>query len=277
MNFGYTTDDAVAISFSGGKSSLWIIAAMLNGVIPRPKHVAVFFADTGLEHSWTYEAVAFAEKLCAANGILFVRCRQKELLGPALLDLRNRTRADHPPFYIKKGNGGGRAMHRCTRQYKVAPMRRAVAVWLKHISRKKRVVKLVGFAADEAHRATKAVGKQDVLWERLEFPAIRLRRTRELQKADLIAWYGWAPDFSMCTICPFKTPARWRATPPEQLPVVYEIDEAIRDSSSVGLDEGEAYLSNRLVPVRELIEGGDPDPDGASAEDAGCDAGHCFL
>lgn len=272
-------DDAVAISLSGGKSSLWILAAMLHGVLPRPKLTAAFFADTTLEHKWTYEALDFAESLCAESGILFVRCRQEESLADHLLTIGTRTRADHPPLFIKKDGGGrGRAMHRCTREFKVVPMRRAVSAWLRSEGRPKRVVKLVGFAADEAHRATKALGKQDVAWERLEFPAIRLGKTREDQREDLVRWYGWAPDFSMCTICPWKTPDRWLATPAEQLPLVYTIDEAVRDSSSVGLTDGDAYLCDRLIPVEELVRrGGVVESAGGELDHAGCDGGHCFL
>jgi hypothetical protein len=277
-NIDYASPDvAVGVAFSGGKSSLWLIHAMLRGILPRPRNLAVFTADTGLEHSWTYEEIERTEELCKSEGIEFVRCAREEDLGAHLLDVQNRTRADHPPVYIAKDGGGrGQAEHRCTREFKVAPMRRAQSAWLKRIGSPKKIIKWVGFAADEAHRGTKAVAKQDVQWERLEFPAIRLGMTRAMQEADLIKWTGRAPRFSMCTICPWKTPERWTATPPEQLQMVYEIDEAIRDMSSVGLTDGDAFLSDRLIPVEQLIRRGGPTP-GKATKDAGCDGGYCFL
>ena len=47
----------VAISYSGGTSSEWLVRSVINGRIPRPDHLCVVFADTGAEHSWTYDAV----------------------------------------------------------------------------------------------------------------------------------------------------------------------------------------------------------------------------
>jgi hypothetical protein len=139
------------------------------------------------------------------------------------------------------------------------------------------VTKWVGFAADEVGRAVKAHGRQDVEWERLDFPGVRLGVKRAQQRVNLKRWTGReAPRFSMCTICPFKTPERWRDTPAAQLARVYEIDEAIRDMSRVGLTEGDAYLCNRMIPVETLIKKGDPQPELPGMESY-CDGGACFL
>lgn len=272
----------VAISYSGGASSEWLIQAVINGWLSRPKHLAVFFADTGWEHEWTYEAVERVESQCKSAGIDFVRCaHKKESLPQHLLALKDgtRTRADHPPFWLlSPGGGRGRAEHRCTREFKVAPMRRAQAAWLKALGLPKRITKWVGFGLDEMHRANKAVARQakDVLWERLEFPAIAARLTRNEQRASLKMAIGFAPRFSMCTGCPFKDPDRWRATPENQLPLVYEVDEAIRDLDQIGLTESEAYLCSRMTPVERLIKKGDPQPNLPGLESY-CDGGACFL
>ena len=42
----------VVISYSGGASSEWLVEAVIRGVLPRPEHLAVVFADTGWEHAW---------------------------------------------------------------------------------------------------------------------------------------------------------------------------------------------------------------------------------
>lgn len=269
----------VAISYSGGASSEWLLRATLRGVLARPEHLAVFFADTGIEHDWTYEATASVEEECRKEGVPFFRCAADESLPAHLLAIaaEGRTRADHPPVYIKKDGGGrGQAEHRCTRQFKVAPMRRAQSAWLAAEGLPKRVEKWIGFGADEYGRALKSEAKRDVAWETLEFPAMRLGLKRAEQRVQLKEWTGRAPRFSMCTICPWKTPDRWQATPEAQRAAVYEIDEAIRDMSAVGLTDGDAYLCDRLVPVERLIRNGDPQPTlpGLAAY---CDGGACFV
>jgi hypothetical protein len=278
------TELPVVDSYSGGTSSEYVIQARIRGLLPRPKHYAVVFADTKLEHVWTYEAVDRVRVLCENEGIPFLRCSAPIPLGEHLISINrdNMTRADTPPVWIDKGHGArGQAMHKCTAEFKVAPMRRAVSQWLKEIGLPKRVIKAIGFGADEVRRANKAVAKaakDGLKWERLDFPLIRLGINRAAQRAQLDAWTdGKAPRFSMCTICPWKTPERWRATPEGQRDSVYSVDESIRDLSGIGLDEGNAYLCDRLIPVERMIRRGDPQPYLPGFGDAGCDGGHCFL
>lgn len=270
-----------AIGYSGGSSSEWMIRAMARGRIARPERVCVVFVDTREEHAWTYVAVDEVEAACAEAGIRFIRCEAETRLGDDLIALADvdgtRTaRADHPPLFIAKGHGRGRAIHKCTKHYKVAPMRRAISTWLDENGWTKEVVKWVGYAFDEAHRATKTVGNQDVQWERLYFPAVAEGVTRAQQRADLVAWTGRAPRFSMCVFCPFKSPRRWLQTEGPDLARAIEVDEAIRDLDCIGLTDGPAYLTDRLIPVAELVRNGDPQPELPGLESY-CDAGACFL
>lgn len=269
----------VAISYSGGASSEWLVRAVINGTIQRPENLCVAFADTGSEHEWTYRAVLEVEAACVATGIEFIRCAADTKLRDDLLALGNAnapTRIDQPPFWIEKGHGRGRAQHRCTKHYKVAPMRRAISDWLERLGLPKLVEKWIGFAVDEAHRATKAIGKQDVAWEHMEFPAINLGYDRVRQRADLQRWTGRVPAFSMCEECPFKSVARWQQTPPDALERVYAIDAAIRDLDCIGLTDGPAFLTDRLIPIVDLIKRGDPQPNLPGLESY-CDEGACFL
>ena len=275
------TNIPVAISYSGGASSKWMIHAVIHGLIPRPQHLAVITADTAIEHDWTYEDIERTKADCLRAGIPFIQCAAGESLPDHLLRVSRdgSSRADQPPLWIAtRGGGMGRAQHRCTKEFKVAPMRRAQSAWLHSLDLRKRIVKWVGFAADEVARAVKSSGKQEVEWETLDFPAIRLGRRRDAQRAELRAWGVAVPRFSMCTICPWKKAGRrWNETPERQLQKVYEIDEAIRDAAAIGLDEGEAYLSSALIPVSRLIKHGAPQLVLPGMDLAGCDAGPCFL
>lgn len=269
---------SVAISYSGGTSSEWMVRAVIDGLLQRPMHLCVVFADTGAEHSWTYAHVLEVEAACRAAGVDFLRCAAETSIVDDLLAVGRgeRTRVDQPPLYIAKGHGRGRIAHRCTKFYKVAPMRRAVSEWLASKDLPKKIVKWVGFAADESGRAQKAIAGQDVDWESMDFPAIRLGVTRAEQRAYLVEKTGRAPKFSMCTLCPKKTPARWFQTEGDDLQVAVSVDEAIRDLDCLGLTDGPAFLSDRLIPVADLVRDGDPQPDLPGFESY-CDQGACFL
>lgn len=271
-------DVPVSVSYSGGTSSEWMIEAVIQGFIPRPRHFAVFSADPGEEHSWTYVAMDEVEARCRRAGIAFTRVTHpRGYLGDHILNAisTGATRMDNPPFYIDKNGTRGQISQRCSREFKTFPLRRAVSAWLKSLSAPKRVVTWIGFAADEVHRANKAVAKRDVLWETLDFPAIRYGRTRAMQREELIKWTGRAPKFSMCVFCPHKTPDRWAATEGEDLERAIEVDDAIRNLDQVGITEGEAFCSDRLVPISKLSRVA-PTADDLQGVD-GCAGGRCFL
>jgi hypothetical protein len=276
----------VGISYSGGSSSEHLIQMVIEGVVERPEYLAVFSADTGDEHEWTYEAMEQVEERCQRAGIPFIRCsrlthytRDAETLPDHVLAIsrEGKTRAEHPPYWIELAGGGrGKIGHRCTYYFKIAPMRRAMSAWLKSIGKPKKIEQWVGFSSDEAHRAQKALKGQDVAWEKLAFPAIRLGVNRARQRAELTKWTGRAPRFSMCRKCPFKNPQRWAQTPESDLPDVYELDEAIRDLDQIGITDGPTFITDRLIPVEQLIRNGDPQPNLPGLESY-CDGGACFL
>lgn len=280
---GLDLEIPVGISYSGGSSSEWLVEALIQGVLPRPKHVAVFMADTGEEHEWTYEAAAEVEERCVRAGIPFIKSwHPNETLGNHLTAIHRegRTRAEHPPlFVLKDGGGAGQIGHRCTREFKTYVIRRAMSRWLKEIGQPKRVISWIGFSSEEAHRATKAVARtaNEVKWQTLDFPAIRVGAVRGEQREMLKKWTGRAPRFSMCKFCPFKTPARWQAMSARDAERAIEVDESIRDLEPIGITEGEAYACNRLIPVEQLLRKGDPQPGLPGIEPAGCDSGGCFL
>ena len=271
----------VAISYSGGASSQWLVEAVLNGVIQRPEHVAVFFSDTGDEHEWTYEAIDRMAERCAAEGLTFVRTRthRPDTLSGAILSATRgeRTRLDNPPFWTENPGGGrGKLAQKCTQVWKTRPLRAAQSAWVKSLGLAKRVETWIGFGLDEQHRATKAVARNDVKWASLDFPAIRHLKSRAAQRADLARWRSKAPLFSMCVHCPFKNEERWRQTGAKDLAKAVEIDEAIREGLSHVAVEEPAYLFDGLIPVTALLRGERRRAEPLTAV-PGCDAGACFV
>lgn len=271
----------VGISYSGGASSRWMIDAILNGELKRPEHVAVFFADTGDEHGWTYDDVAQTEERCRIAGLPFFRCADRETLSGSIMAAINggRTRADTPPFWTENPGGGrGKLRQECTVRFKTAAIRRVQSEWLRTIGMPKKLIAWIGFAADEAHRATKAVSRADVKWVTMDFPAIRLGKNRAAQRADVARWSRRPPPkFSMCVTCPFKDPSRWFQTQGADLAKAIDIDEAIRHGlEGVGVEEP-CFLVDRLIPLERLIRNGDPQPSLPGFDTPGCDGGACFL
>lgn len=252
----------VAISYSGGTSE-WFQEAMDRGVLPRPRNVAMFFADVGEEHEWTYPRVDAVEARCLRSGIPFFRCKHPSGgLGDHILRAvsEGATRMDNPPFYIRKPDGSkGQAIQKCSREFKRAVLRRAKREWMRSMRLPKScrvgrwlLTSWIGYGADEADRAQTATSDPDVLWERLDFPAIRLGLTRVDMARQLVEWIGSAPKFSMCVACPHKTIDRWADTTPGDWKRAIRIDDAVRNLDEIGLTQGEAFVSDRLVPLREL-------------------------
>jgi hypothetical protein len=246
-------------------------------------------ADTGGEHRHTYERVEMMREYCANNGVTLLECAADTTLPGDIFRLGSGiNRLDQPPFYIDKGSSRGRLPSRCTRYYKIAPMRRAVSAWLKEQGLPKKVIKWIGFGADEGRRVTKTVGKRDVKWELLDFPLVRQGWSR--QRID--AWFDVSglgrPGFSMCTFCPHKGPQRWDGLHPD------DYAQAIAVDDEIGATAGPGYVSGSLIPVKALLSAigrtDETELDDDTRERAreyfgldkgdeitGCDSGHCFL
>lgn len=286
--FASNPDVPVGLSFSGGTSSLYPLAKIIAGEIPRPKHFAVFAADTEDEHEWTYEAFDRVADLCKEHGIDFFRgSRRSEYPNSkydALWDDTKRAaegdyhRAYTPPFWTEnQGGGRGRITQQCSPFYKTRVVRKMQARWLKTLKKTKRITTWIGYGVDEQHRATKAIANRDVQWVSYDFPAIRAGASKGQQRADVERILGWSPRFSMCRRCPYKDVKRWQQTPKSDLETIFETDEKIRHGlEHVGIEET-CFLTDRLIPVEQLLRKGDPQPSLPGFEPPGCDSGACFL
>jgi hypothetical protein len=281
-------EQPVGLSFSGGVSSLYPLAKIIAGEMPRPKRFAVFTADTEDEHEWTYEAFERVAELCKVHGIDFVlgsrRTEYRSSPKKALWDDVNKAAAGHfkrvdtPPLWTEnQGGGRGQLTQQCSQVYKTRVVRKLQAQWLEANKLPKKITTWIGYGRDEQHRANKAIANRDVKWVDLDFPAIRVGASRGEQRADVERILGWSPRFSMCRRCPYKDPERWRQTPEKDLAAVFYTDEQIRHGlEHVGVDEP-CYLTDRLIPVEQLIRRGDPQPSLPGFEPPGCDSGACFL
>lgn len=275
-------DDEIPVgaSYSGGTSSEHMVQAVIVGEIPRPKHFAVFFADTKDEHAWTYERAEMVEEDCKRAGIPFFRCGHRTPLWDDVMAATrgDLTRVDTPPLWTEnQGGGRGRLTQQCNSVYKIAAVRRSQSAWLESLGLPKRIKTWIGFAKDEVDRALKAVANSDVQWATLDFPAIRYGIDRVRQRAELTKWKGSAPPWSACIRCPWNDDDRWRDTPKNEIERAIETDYAIRDGlEKVGV-VNTCYLSDSLIPLEQLLKKGRPQMSLPGFEKPGCSSGACFL
>jgi len=282
-----------AVNFSGGRQSAFLVEAVLCGEIPKPPGMAVFFADPGMENWQTYATVRDVAARCAQEGIYFEAVQGPNLYEDLVsLGRGHQDRADNPPYWTKDSAGKiGQLTQKCTREYKIRPLDRAVRRYLSRVHgigmQTKRlpvgcVVKWIGFGADEKHRCTEAAQK----YQRLEYPLISLGLTR----ADIDAWFDNKgiplPPPSACVAC-FSAGLRTLQEMHEERPgdwaKAVAVDEAIRYGMPGA--KNPCFVSRTCIPLRTLptmgfdasplVERG-PGPAGDD-DDYACDSGVCFV
>ncbi len=247
------------LNFSGGKQSSVLLWMVLRGDLPRPPNFAVLVADPGMEDSRTYEYVDLMERECQKAGIEFVRCK-----GPNLFeDLQSRTkkRIDNPPYFTRDKETGklGKLVQNCTKEYKIAPMTRAIRELLhrKYGLHPKAgtvginvVEKWIGFHADEWHRVSESGSKY---WY-FRFPLIE----RNMDEAAVIGYFLKhklpRPPRSVCNACFANSVPYYQdmhANRPRDWQKAIQLDDAIRDMSRWGV-KGEVFVSRAMMPLRDM-------------------------
>jgi hypothetical protein len=276
------------LSFSGGTGSGALIEMVLHGHIERPDPFLVINADPGMENSATYTYVADVESRCAAADIPFIRVKRDLYAELVMLKAGNRTRFDTPPFWTRNRQTGkrGRLKQQCTGAYKIAPMNRAMRLWMQEylgISAKScrlgtdTICKWIGFSHDEWMRIKEP--PQQYIY--MAYPLIDLRMT----KADIADYYRQVinrplPPRSVCNACFANDIATFKEMylhRPYDWAQAVLIDELIRDLSCVGVDD-ECFVSSTLVPLQELADLNFGLGPAIMEQDAEmCHSGHCFV
>lgn len=271
----------LVINFSGGVQSTALVYMVLRGELPLPvslSNVVVLTADPGMEMTGTYETVRQVQAACEEAGV-----RAYTVEGPSLYEDLTRdpapTRLDNPPYFVRKGSGEkpGRLRQKCTRQYKIRPMNRAVRDELRLRGIPVRgprahgvVEKWIGFPLDEVHRFS----MPDNDYERFKFPLADLRMT----KADVKSWLEKqglpVPGRSVCAACFANTPAffcRMKDNDPEAWAKAVAVDTAVRRHPAMA-GMGAIFVSDTMRPLASIVGSDDADRDELS-----CDTGYCFL
>lgn len=225
------------ISLGAGVQSTTMLLMSLYGDLPRVEHA--IFADTQDEPAEVYRHLDKLEAECVKYGVTLHRVTKGRLMDEIPAHMAKYPGSEDCQFTTipSFGKAGGLGQRRCTKFYKIIPIRRKV----RELSHGDFVEQWIGISLDEVHR----MKESGVQYIKHRWPLIELRLNRHDCKRWLKA-KNWEATKSACYYCPFHDDAGWariKAMPKEW-------------SATVKLDRflnthGE-YLHRSLKPIDQV-------------------------
>lgn len=258
------------LSLGGGVQSSTLALMSAHGDVDRVD--SVIFADTQNETAETYAWLDLMEGWMADADIQMFRVTEGDLLADHLAAT---TRVSQAPVFVRNPATGekGRIMRRCSRDYKVYPVRR-LARQLMIESRQRTIEQWVGISWDESER----INNKGPKYIKTRWPLVELRMTRD----DCLQWmvdHGYPrPPRSACFWCPQASNERWvtmRDHHPVEFAKAVAADAAITAHGIPGIG-GSVYLHASLTPLSEAPIDVFDDGQGVLFDDPDCEGG-CFL
>ena len=266
------------LSLGGGVQSSTLALMSATGELDRID--SAIFADTMHETDETYAWLDWLDGQLREAGIPLHRASQGDLLAH---HLSAGTRVPQAPLYVRQPDAPprasvftpaavGRIARRCSRDFKVYPVRRRARALMLEAGRRT-IEQWVGISWDESER----MSNKGPAYISTRWPLIELRMTRD----DCLRWleaHGFPrPPRSACYWCPMASNQRWatmRDHYPQEFAKATAADEALRAHGVPGID-GAVYLHRSGVPLADadLDSGRDQ---GVLFEDPDCEGG-CFL
>jgi len=292
------------LSFSGGKQSTGLLWMMLKGYIPvDPDYTLILNANPGMEDSRTMPHVDEMLYLACKAGFTAMTVEGPNLYEDIInLPGSKKTRLDNPPYWVDRpaidrfeyqlsfddwprpalDTNPGRLRHKCTWYYKIAPMDRALRVFLEEqcgISQKTTYIphgcveKWIGFGINEVERIKPSQQK----YIRFRYPLIE-------KKVDIVRFFEEIgkplPPRSVCNACFANGLNHYRDmchNRHDDWSQAVTIDDAVRDWTQIGV-KYPVYVSKTLMSLRELAENDFRLSGRENVEqEFSCDSGYCFL
>ncbi len=227
---------------AGVQSTAMLLMAMEGEITPKPD--LVVFADTQWEPAAVYENL---ERLRAMGAEIEV-VTEGDIRADAL-DADKKFAS--MPLYAVDAQGHKSLMRRqCTREYKIAPIRRLIRQRLKGRGGK-RAVMWMGITTDEALR----MRTSNVKYIEHRYPLIDMG----LSRRDCLEWladHGYEPpQRSACIGCPFHSDHEWRAIKQvaKEWSDAVEFDKALRNGAGINKRlTGDVYLHRSAQPLRDV-------------------------
>jgi len=239
------------LSLGAGVQSTTLALMAAHGVVgPMPD--CAIFADTGWEPRAVYEHLDW---LMSPNVLPFpVHVVSAGNIRSDLVKAANGGRWASIPAFVRTAHGGkaevGMIRRQCTKEYKIAPIRRKVRE-LAGLTRRRSpdhpiVEQWIGISLDEVIRMKPSFES----WQVNRWPLVEQRMSRQ----DCLTWlrrYGYPePPKSSCIGCPFHSDTMWRAMRDDDAEAwadAIAVDRMIR--SGLRGVHGEVYLHRQAVPL----------------------------
>jgi hypothetical protein len=242
----HVMDSLHVLSLGAGVQSTAMLLMAMEGEI-KPKPDLIVFADTQWEPAAVYDNLERLRKLGAEIEVVTAGDIRADALDP------KKNFASIPLITVQPVTGDkGMLRRQCTREYKIAPIRRLIRQRLKQ-RQQNRAVMWMGITTDEALR----MRESNVKYIENRYPLIDMG----LSRRDCMTWlnkHGYEPpQRSACIGCPFRDAASWRDIKkmPDEWADVVDFDERLR--SELGITERlgsgkQAFLHSSGTPLRDV-------------------------
>lgn len=262
------------ISYGGGVQSTALLVLAAQGELGRID--AALFANVGddSEHPNTLKYVReVAQPWAAAHGVTVevLHRHRRDGTPETLMGRLSKHGSRSLPIPVRMSNGApGRRS--CTTDFKI----KVVGKWLKGhgASAERPADVLIGISLDEIER----VGNKRVApYERVAYPLIDLRLTREDCKRIIERAGLPVPPKSSCFFCPFHRPWTWaemRRDEPELFDKSVALERLLNERRAT-LGKDPVWLTRFNKPLDEAVAEAQPTLWGGPGET--CDEGYCWT
>lgn len=242
------------LSYGGGVQTVAMVAAVIQGKLPRPDYIVI--ADTSREKTSTWDYLDEVVQPALAQIGLTVEIASHDL---STVDLYAHNGDLLVPAFTKTG----KLPTFCSNEWK----QRVIMRWLRAQDVEACDV-WIGFSVDESGRAKPS----GVEWFTRRFPLLELGMTRADCKV-IIDELGWPmPYKSACWMCPNMNDAEW-AEMKEAYPNDFKRAIALEDEIREWDDE--VWLHRSGVPLAEVEF--EPDKVRAIQGHHQCSLGYCWV
>ena len=253
------------LSLGAGVQSSTILHMILNKVLPLVD--GVIYLDAGWEPNYTRVYADYLRRLCDKQNIPFFYTAGPSIqtdLKTVIAERQTAAKYKHlsiPLFTLDQDGRRGQLPRRCTREFRLLPLFKALRQTVILPDRQNGYPKpwikmLLGISTDEPHRAKPSREK----WKENAFPLLDGGFSRNHCRTYLSYHQLQIPHRSSCTCCPYRSNHEWnilKTLDPTNWEAACDLDEAVRDLGRPGT---QLFLHASRTPLSLAPIGGNPIP-----------------